>query len=75
MDGNIVSVYTESALRLVTYTYDDLGNLIGVKPATYVSATAYATVNDAESVDYTYNSKLQLDKKTQGVQPLGCTPC
>ena len=44
------------------YTYDDFGNLIGVKPATYVSATAYATVNDAESVDYTYNSKLQLDK-------------
>ena len=44
----------------ICYTYDDIGNLISVMPATYRSSSSYNTVTDGEWVEYTYNSANQL---------------
>ena len=45
----------------MTYTYDDAGNLKTVLPATYSSSTGtYTASSTAESVTYTYDSRLWL---------------
>ena len=44
------------------YTYDELGNLTSVRPATYVSATEYSALTNAEEVSYTYNDRGLLTK-------------
>ena len=43
----------------VTYTYDGVGNLTNVSPATYTSGS-YAAVSGSASVDYTYDTALRL---------------
>ncbi len=46
------------------YTYDAIGNLISVMPASYVSGTVYDPTEDAELVEYSYNSRNFLESIT-----------
>ena len=41
----------------LTYTYDDMGRMTSVKPATGTSSS-YSAVNNAQTVNYTYNSSI-----------------
>ncbi|MBQ7363870.1 MAG: hypothetical protein IJW48_05435, partial [Clostridia bacterium] len=48
----------------LSYTYDAVGNLTGVMPASYVSATQYSSVTGAENISYAYNANNLLSTIT-----------
>ena len=53
-DGKLLATVNSSANTGLCYTYDVMGRLTNVTPATYVSNTSYTPVTNAESVEYTY---------------------
>ena len=57
-----VDVYSDSG---VAYTYDEVGTLVSVRPASYnVSSDSYVAETNTENVTYTYDSKKQLSTVT-----------
>ena len=63
-DGKLLATVNSDEDNGICYSYDGMGRLVGVMPATYESTVAYGTVTDAESVTYTYNSKNLLSTIT-----------
>ena len=59
-DGSLLARFNKSSCTGVAYSYDAMGRLVGVRPATYSPTTEYQPVEDAESVSYTYNSNNLL---------------
>ena len=55
-NGRLLASVNEDSAEGLCYTYDFIGRLIGVMPATYVSSESYNAVTNAENVSYTYNS-------------------
>ncbi|MBQ9073599.1 MAG: hypothetical protein IJY30_03965, partial [Muribaculaceae bacterium] len=54
-NGRLLAVINQDEGTGTCYTYDAIGNVTSVLPATYTSATAYSPVTSSNSVDYTYN--------------------
>ncbi len=64
-NGHLLATVNQSKGTGICYTYDALGNITLVTPATYVSSTQqYSSVNNAEKVEYTYNSNNRLNTIT-----------
>ena len=63
-DGKLLATVNSDEDTGVCYTYDEMGNLTGVMPATFVGSSAYEEVTDAESVSYTYNDRNLLSTIT-----------
>ena len=61
-DGKLLATVNSDEDTGVCYTYDEMGNLTGVMPATYTGT--YVPTTDAESVSYTYNERNLLDTIT-----------
>lgn len=61
--GYLLMVVNAETRTGTYYTYDALGNVKTVTPATY-SAGEFVSVNDAHKVEYTYNSANQLETIT-----------
>ncbi len=60
-NGNLLATVNVYDGTGTVYTYDGMGRLTGVTPATYSSSTgAYTAVTNAQSVDYTYDSRNML---------------
>ncbi len=59
-----VNTYTAYGQLSSTKTYDALGNITSVKPATYVSLTQCTPVANAENVTYSYNNHNLLESIT-----------
>ncbi len=55
-NGRLLAVINTDEGTGTCYTYDAVGNVTSVLPATYVSSTSYSSVTDSNSVDYAYNS-------------------
>ncbi|MBE6618902.1 MAG: RHS repeat protein, partial [Ruminococcaceae bacterium] len=53
--GYLLATINKNKGTGVSYTYDALGNITSVTPATYTSNTSYSSVSNAEKVDYTYD--------------------
>ena len=61
-DGKLLATVNSDEDTGVCYTYDGMGNLTGVMPATYTST--YVPITDAENVSYTYNGRNLLSTIT-----------
>ncbi|MBE6644827.1 MAG: RHS repeat protein, partial [Ruminococcaceae bacterium] len=61
-NGQLLASVNISENTGICYTYDDMGNLIGVMPASYVNSNSYTAVTGAENVSYTYNEKNLLSE-------------
>ena len=59
-DGKLLAAVNTDEDTGVCYTYDEIGNLIGVLPVSNGNLTNYTPITDAESVTYTYDSKNLL---------------
>ena len=59
-NGRLLAVINKDENTGTAYTYDAIGNLTSVRPATYVSETSYTTNTNAENVTYTYNAQNLL---------------
>lgn len=55
-NGRLLAVINTDKKTGTCYTYDAIGNVKYVMPATYVSTTSYSSVTGSNRVDYTYNS-------------------
>ena len=55
-NGRLLAVINTDKKTGTCYTYDAIGNVKSVMPATYVSTTTYSSVTDSNSVNYAYNS-------------------
>ena len=61
--GRLLATVNEITGNGYAYTYDEIGRLKEVTPATYViSSSGYAAVTNAESVEYTYNANGYLSE-------------
>ena len=56
-NGRLLATINEDSGEGTCYTYDSIGKLIGVTPATYVSSVSYTPVTNSASVSYTYNDR------------------
>ena len=64
-DGKLLAILNPVQCTGVSYTYDDKGRLIMVRPASYYpSSFEYGTIADEESVSYAYNSENLLSSIT-----------
>ncbi len=59
-NGRLISTIDTDGTGIY-YTYDKIGNLVQVQPATYTSSRVTA-VGDSSNVEYVYNSLNQLEK-------------
>ena len=63
-NGRLLAVINESDNTGTCYTYDAIGNITSVMPATYESMTEYNEITGAENVEYTYNEANLLESIT-----------
>jgi len=59
-NGRLLAVINQDEGTGTCYTYDAIGNVTSVLPATYTSSTVYSPVTSSNSVDYTYNAANML---------------
>ena len=59
--GYLLATINKTEGTGTAYTYDALGNITSVMPATFTSDTSYSSVGNAEKVNYTYDSVNMLD--------------
>ena len=65
-DGRLRAVINQTGVNQnegtgICYTYDAVGNISSVMPATYTSSSAYSEVTTSEKVEYTYDTANRLD--------------
>ncbi len=54
-NGRLLAVINQDEGTGTCYTYDAVGNVTSVLPATYVSNTSYSPVTNSANVEYSYN--------------------
>ena len=68
-NGRLLAVINLDEGTGTCYTYDAIGNVTSVLPATYASNTSYTPVTSSNCVDYTYNSANLLQSiKTESTE-------
>ena len=65
-NGRLLAVLNQDEGTGTCYTYDAIGNVTSVLPATYVSNTSYSSVTNSNNIDYTYNSANLLQSIRTG---------
>ena len=63
-NGRLLATVNSDENTGICYTYDEMDNLVGVRPASYVSSTSYSPITNAENITYTYNSNNLLSSIT-----------